>query len=258
MKVTFSISNDPGFTLDTSGVTTFGSSYNYTVSTTSPLSIKVNGTVADGSSIGSDLVADMTTLLSEVKLVPPEDYSGTSTITTSVTSKEKKQMKARQQLRSFNITVSPVAETPTVTINSPVNGSEDSLQALKIDSSIITATSGDSSETISSYQISGLSVGGVNYSLVDVSGNAVGSSDGSGTTTITSAQFSSGVYLKAPSDMHGIVTLQVVAVSKDGVSSTASSSPTSFTVNISPVADTPTVSVPDSSTAINIVENDGI
>ena len=57
--------------------------------------------------------------------------------------------------------------------------------------------------------------------------------------------------------MHGIVTLQVVAVSKDGVSSTASSSPSSFTVNISPVADTPSVSVPDSSTAINIVENDG-
>ena len=41
----------PGFTLDTSEVTTFNSSYNYTVSTTSPLSIKVNGTV-DGSSIG--------------------------------------------------------------------------------------------------------------------------------------------------------------------------------------------------------------
>ena len=88
VKVALSVANDPGFTLDTSGITTFNSSYNYTVSTTSPLSIKVNGTVADGSSIGSDLVADMTTLLSQVKLVPPEDYSGTSTITTSVTSKE--------------------------------------------------------------------------------------------------------------------------------------------------------------------------
>ena len=78
----------PGFTLDTSGVTTFNSSYNYTVSTTSPLSIKVNGTVADGSSVGADLVADMTTLLSELKLVPPEDFSGTATISTSVTSTE--------------------------------------------------------------------------------------------------------------------------------------------------------------------------
>ena len=56
VKVTFSISNDPRFILDTSGVTTFGSSYNYTVSTTSPLSIKVNGTVADGSSLGADLL----------------------------------------------------------------------------------------------------------------------------------------------------------------------------------------------------------
>ena len=117
-----------------------------------------------------------------------------------------------------------MAETPTVNILSSPNGDEDDHTTLKIDSSIISASSGDLSETISSYQISGLSVGGVNYSLVDVSGNAVGSSDGSGTTTITAAQFTSGVYLKAPSDMHGIVTLQVVAVSKDGVSSTASSS----------------------------------
>ena len=62
----------------------FGASYNYTI-TTSPLSIKVSGTKTDGSSVGADLVADITTLLSEVKLVPPEDYSGTSTITASVT-----------------------------------------------------------------------------------------------------------------------------------------------------------------------------
>ena len=80
--------NDPGYTLDASGVTSFNSSYDFTVSTTSPLTIKVAGTKADGSSLGADLVADMTILLSEVKLVPPEDYSGTSTITTSVTSRE--------------------------------------------------------------------------------------------------------------------------------------------------------------------------
>ena len=110
-----SVANDPGFTLDTSGITSFNSSYNYTVSTTSPLSIKVNGTVADGSSVGSDLVADMTTLLSEVKLVPPEDYSGTSTITTSVTSIETDAEESQPATQTFDITVSAVAETPTVT-----------------------------------------------------------------------------------------------------------------------------------------------
>ena len=48
--------------------------------------------------LAADLVADMTTLLSEVKLVPPEDYSGTSTITTSVTSREMGQQRASRQL----------------------------------------------------------------------------------------------------------------------------------------------------------------
>ena len=95
-------------------MTTFNSSYNYTVSTTSPLSIKVNGTVTDGSS-GADLVADMTTLLSELKLVPPEDFSGTATISTSVTSTEKNADESPPANDSFEITVSAVAEAPTVT-----------------------------------------------------------------------------------------------------------------------------------------------
>ena len=36
--------NDPGYTLDASGVTSFASSYDFTVSATSPLTIKVAGT----------------------------------------------------------------------------------------------------------------------------------------------------------------------------------------------------------------------
>ena len=47
--------NDPGYTLDASGVTSFDSSYDFTVSTTSPLTIKVAGTKADGSSLEADL-----------------------------------------------------------------------------------------------------------------------------------------------------------------------------------------------------------
>ena len=40
----------------------------------------------------------MTTLLSELKLVPPEDFSGTATISTSVTSTETDAEKARLQM----------------------------------------------------------------------------------------------------------------------------------------------------------------
>ena len=115
-EVTVALSVDvDGFTLDTSGVTTFDNTYNYTVVATSPLSIKVSGTVADGSSIGTDLVADITTLLSEIKLVPPEDYSGTATVTTSVTSSEVGAEESAATTDSFAIVVSAVAETPTVT-----------------------------------------------------------------------------------------------------------------------------------------------
>ena len=57
----------------------------------------------------------MTTLLSELKLVPPEDFSGTATITTSVTSTEKNADESQPANDSFDITVSAVAEAPTVT-----------------------------------------------------------------------------------------------------------------------------------------------
>ena len=55
----------------------------------------------------------------KLKLVPPEDYSGTSTITTSVTSKEAGAEESQPATDSFDITVSAVAETPTVTGSAP-------------------------------------------------------------------------------------------------------------------------------------------
>ena len=143
VKVVLSVANVSDFTLDTSGVTNHG--INYNVSSPSPLSITVNK-LANGSTIGADLVADITTILSEVKLVPPEDYSGTTTITASVTSTDNGAAESQAVTKDFNITVSAVAETPNLTINSNLDGTEDSHTSLKIDSSIITATSGDESE----------------------------------------------------------------------------------------------------------------
>ena len=92
----------------------------------------------------------MTTLLSEIKLVPQKIIQEHQLLQLCYF-KEKNADESQAATQNFNITVSPVAETPTVTINSPVNGSEDSHTSLKIDSSIITATSGDTSETISSF-----------------------------------------------------------------------------------------------------------
>ena len=93
----------------------------------------------------------MTTLLSEVKLVPPEDYSGTSTITTSVTSIETdaEELAATQ---TFDIAVSAVAETLSVT------GSAATSATLKEDTDIqldlnVTVNDKDGSETVSQVRI---------------------------------------------------------------------------------------------------------
>jgi hypothetical protein len=259
VKVNLSVANDPGFTLDTSGITSFNSSYNYTVSTTSPLSIKVNGTVADGSSIGSDLVADMTTLLSEIKLVPPEDYSGTSTITTSVTSKETGAEESQPATQTFDIAVSAVAETPTVT------GSAATSATLKEDTDIlldlnVTVNDKDGSETVSQVRISGLtSIGEQNLTaiLVDGNGNLVGSNDGSGTTILTSAEYSAAragttpIFFRPPRDFSGDVSLNIVAVVQEPSSgSTATSATSSINFTLTPVSEEASASSND----VSVVE----
>jgi hypothetical protein len=237
--------SDPGFTLDASGVSSFDSSnYNFTVSSTSPLTIKVSGK-ADGSSLGTDLVADMTTLLSEVKLIPPEDYSGTSSITTSVTSKETGAEESQPATDSFDITVSAVAETPTVT------GSAADTATLQEDTDIlldlnVTVNDKDASETVSQVRISGLNeIGETNLTgiLVDGNGNLVGSSDGSGTTILTSAEYNAAlvgttpIFFRPPTDYSGDVSLGIVAVVQEPNGSTATSASSTFNFTLAAVSE---------------------
>ena len=105
----------------------------------------------------------MTTLLSELKLVPPEDFSGTATISTSVTSTETGAGESPPANDSFEITVSAVAEAPTVT------GAAATSANLKEDTDIlldlnVTIQDSDASETVSQVRISGLtSIGEQNF-----------------------------------------------------------------------------------------------
>ena len=189
----------------------------------------------DGSSLGADLVADMTLLLSEVKLKPPEDYSGTSTITTtSVTSKEASAEESQPATDSFDITVSAVAETPTVTGSAPDTNLEDTDIQLDLN---VTINDNDASETVSQVRISGLtSIGEQNLTgiLVDGDGNLVGSNDGSGTTILTSAEYNAAkdgtapIFFRPPADYSGDVSLDIVAVVQEPNGSTATSDPSNI------------------------------
>ena len=93
-----------------------------------------------------------------------------------------------------------------------VTASTDPDSALLEDADILldlSATVQDSSETIASVRISGLTdIGGLGLvsSLVDGSGNSVGMSDGAGTTTLTLAEFQGEV-----NSVHRLITMVLSA-----------------------------------------------
>ena len=213
-----------------------------------------------GTPVGVDLLADLDTLLGDVTLRPPEDFSGDATITVGVTATEQGAEPSQQTTADFMASVAAVAESPTLSTQT-LSGSEDSHTSLEISNSIINAVSNDldGSEAISQYVISGLTTNAGRPLIVDSSQNPVGTSDGSGGTTITKAQFDAGIYLLPPDHFSGSVTLNVTAISKESGSLSTAETLGNFLVQISPVAEVTTVSVPASSTSspIQILEYTG-
>ena len=113
----------------------------------------------------------------------------------------------------------------------------------------------DGSESIVAVNVSGVSAG---FAIVDASNNAIGVSDGAGTVTLSNLELVSGqsnqyklssdVYLRAPNDLSGNVSLTVSAIAKENNSgATFVSDNTSINITIAPDADEPAVSVPSSS-----------
>ena len=181
-------------------------------------------------------------MLGDITLRPPEDFSGDATITARVTAQESGAEPSTAVTSSYTASVTAVAEAAVVT------ASTDLASALLEDADIeldLSATVQDSSETIASVRISGLTdIGGLGLvgSLVDGSGNSVGVSDGAGTTTLTLAEFQGDVYFRPPADYNGAVSLSVVAVSQEASSgSTALSSPVALDFTLQPVSEEPTV-----------------
>ena len=255
VTVTLSAVDSVGSAL--SGFTLEGTS---TVSTGSYDSGTLTLTVS-GTPVGVDLLADLDTLLGDVTLRPPEDFSGDATITVGVTATEQGAEPSQQTTADFTASVAAVAESPTLSTQT-LTGSEDSHTSLEISNSIINAVSNDldGSEAISQYVISGLTTdAGETFLIVDSSQNPVGTSDGSGGTTITKAQFDAGIYLLPPDHFSGSVTLNVTAISKESGSLSTAETTGNFLVQISPVAEVTTVSVPASSTfsPIQILEYTG-
>ena len=188
-----------------SGFTLEGTS---TVSTGSYDSGTLTLTMVSANACWCRFVIDLDTLLGDVTLRPPEDFSGDATITVGVTATEQGAEPSQQTTADFTASVAAVAESPVFAAGSIVaqeNSSEvgslleDQDIYLELPAATILQDL-DGSETLSQVRIGGLNdIGGLGLvgSLVDETGASIGTSDGAGTTTLTAAQYAGGVFPSA-------------------------------------------------------------
>ncbi|CCG09576.1 Ig-like domain-containing protein [Pararhodospirillum photometricum] len=162
--------------------------------------------------------------LSGLTLTPPDDFSGSLTLTVKAVSTDGTATAATTA--PLTVTVTPVADAPTLTVT-PATGAEDMPIGLSIVSSLT-----DSSETLSVI-VSGLPSGA---SL------SAGTPNPDGSYTLTPAQLS-GLTLTPPDDFSGTLTLTVKAISTDGTATAETTTP--LTITVTPVADTPTLAPVD-------------
>jgi len=158
--------------------------------------------------------------LSGLSITPPQDYFGAFTVGVSVTSSDGGVARG-----SFNVNVSPVADTPVVAA-ADVTGTEDAAIALTLTASMPTGTS----HTVETLNVTGVPDGAV---------LSMGTDNGDGTWTLTRDQLPY-LTLTPPTDFSGVFTLGVVATSTDGGTATGS-----FDVTVEPLADVPQLALAD-------------
>ena len=164
--------------------------------------------------------------LTGLTLTPPSDSDADFTLTVTSTSTDGGD--TAQTVDTFDVTVTAVADAPTVTAND-VAGNEDTAIALDVTSAL---SDTDGSETLS-VVVSGVPTGA---SL------SAGTDNGDGTWTLTQGQLT-GLSITPPADSDADFTLTVTSTSTDGVD-TAQTVDT-FDVNLTAVADAPTVTAND-------------
>ena len=258
-------------TIDTSGVTNM-SQISIDSSTPGQYIITAFPTTS-GSTVTTTAVDNLKSAMAQIGILPPEDYSENSSngnirVEIKIQSKEIGANISDPDGGDFTLTVSPVAKMPTLTDSNSLsrNGVEDNVTKIS-DGLVFSTNDVDGSESIVAVTISNVPTG---FALVNGSGVAVGISDGAGSITLTDIipvagqsteinyQLNGDIFLRAPNNYNGSLTLGITSTSKEANSgSTFTSSQSSLSINVTPVADAPAVSVPSSSTSspIKIGEN---
>ncbi|MDW3206529.1 MAG: FecR domain-containing protein [Alphaproteobacteria bacterium] len=171
------------------------------------------GNEIDPANIGADQIGD-------IHLVPPLDFSGEIDLSVTATTQDGESTKVSDPV-ALTVSVDGVADAPIVQVGD-VTGDEDGLINLSIS---VAQGDADGSETVT-VAIQNLPEGA---KLFDAGGNEVDPSN-------IPADSLAGLKLLPPLNFAGALSLGVVATSAEG-GTTATSEATSFTVDVSAVAD---------------------
>ena len=184
------------------------------------------GTLSAGTDNGDGTWTLSSEQLAGLTIAPPEDFSGSFDLGVTATSADGEDVATTTG--SITVDVTGVADAPTLDVSN-ASGNEDSAIALNLDASLA-----DSSETLT-VTISGVPEGAV---------LSVGTDNGDGSWSLSSEQLA-GLTITPPEDFSGSFDLGVTATSADGedVSTTTGS----ITVDVTGVADAPTLDVSNTS-----------
>ncbi|WP_343049634.1 tandem-95 repeat protein [Azospirillum melinis] len=170
--------------------------------------------------------------LAGLSITPPHDSGTSFTLSVTATSTDGTATPASLS-RSLAVTVTPVADTPTLTTPA-VHGPEDTAIPLTITAA---STDTDGSETVT-VRISGMPAGAsLNH----------GTHNSDGSWTLSAADLT-GLTYTPPADANGTVTLSVTATAQDGASSAAVTQ--TLAVTVDPVNDKPTLAAAHTTTVI--------
>jgi Ca2+-binding RTX toxin-like protein len=177
--------------------------------------------------------------LAGLTLTPAGDFGGSFDLSVTATATEDDGDVATSAATAFTVTVAGVADTPDLAATD-ASGAEDGAIALNISAALGDA---DQSETLS-VVISG---------VPDGAALSAGTDNGDGTWTLTAADLS-GLTLTPPANSDADFQLSVTATATEGDTTAASTS--TFTVDVTGVADTPTLEIGRASDSVS-VENLG-
>jgi large repetitive protein len=136
----------------------------------------------------------------------------------------------------FRVSTAPVADAPAVTVGAGAfSGEEDTrIALLGLSASLVDR---DGSETMPSVRITGVPSGST---FTDTGGNPVGTDNGDGSWTFTSAQLT-GLQFQPPTHLHGVFSLTLEATSRELATGGTATTSLPFTITVDAQADAPVV-----------------